>query len=102
MTNIQIETLLQKYVFGSATASEVNELANVLEQNEHNEVIKNLLIQVAENSEAEKTYDDNKLEGIIQKIIGVKQTAAVISIRRKTIFIRVAAASIIMLLLSVS
>lgn len=97
----KIENLLQKYAFGTATVAEVNDLTELLKDNNHDDEVKRLLEQMAENTVPGQSYDNRRLEDIIQKILRSQDRAKVIPLNKAKLFTKVAAAAVIVLLLSI-
>src|SRR5687768_9758390 len=91
--------LIQGYIENSLTEQEEEELFAMIQQPEYN----NLLEEAVEArlnlpQTAGPSINKDRLEQITQKILGTKQPAKIISIRR---FSRVAAAAVIVLMISV-
>src|SRR5665213_645992 len=92
-----LQELLEKYAHRAATPAEVEQLAAFLKAGAHDEAIKVMLERMAENTATDRTYSDDQLEAVIQKILHTGR-APVIPIRRKNYSTRIAAAVILLIL----
>ena len=98
--NRRIKPLFDLYIGNESTEAEVKELFDFIKDPGNEEFVKAMLLELAGNTEGSSTYETGRWDKVLQKIL--KPGAAVIKMHPKKTFVlsRIAAAAVIILVLS--
>src|SRR6185295_13355447 len=95
----RLEFLLQQYVAETITEEDLKELSEILQQDQDEMAIKDVLTQMSFQAETLTVYDHNEVNAMINRILN-KAPAKVVRMKNGYGWMRIAAAAVIILMIS--